>query len=84
LRAGDGRLHPVPRIDEGSAETGPGRSLKNAWVTLTEREAHDVLEALRVWAEETASGRPDPQWHTHVTDADGNELTIAIGSADDG
>ena len=33
----------VPRIDDGSAETGPGRSLKNVWVTLTEREAHDLL-----------------------------------------
>jgi hypothetical protein len=68
----------VPRIDDGSAETGPGRRLSTAWVTLTVEEAHDLLEALKVWAEER-----DLQWHKHITDTDGTELTIAINPRHD-
>jgi len=68
----------MPRIDDGSAETGPGRLLSTAWVTLSVEEAHDLLEALKAWADER-----DPQWHTHITDTAGNELTIAIKPPDD-
>ena len=68
----------MPRIDDGSAETGPGRRLSTAWVTLSVEEAHDLLEALKFWAEEG-----DPQWHTHITDIAGNELTIAISPPGD-
>ena len=69
----------MPKIDDGSADPGPGRPLKSAWVTLTIEEAQQLLDALNVWAEELDAGEPDPGWHTHLTDADGNELTIAIG-----
>jgi hypothetical protein len=72
----------VPRIDDGSADTAPGRSLKSAWITLSTDEAHDLLEALRIWTEEPAGGSPDPNWQTHITDDDGNELTIAVRAAD--
>jgi hypothetical protein len=68
----------MPRIDDGTAENGPGRQLKTAWVTLSAEEAHELYEALRLWGEDAAPGDPDPQWHTHITDEHGNELTIAI------
>jgi hypothetical protein len=47
-------------------------------VTLTADEARDLLAALRFWAEAVAEGSEEPGWHTHITDPDGNELTIAI------
>jgi hypothetical protein len=47
--------------------------------TSTAEEALDLLNSLRVWAEGAAEGSSDPGWHTHITDADGNELTIADG-----
>jgi hypothetical protein len=72
----------VPRIDDGTAENGPGRQLKTAWITLNLEEAHELYEALSLWAEDAAAGDPDPQWHTHITDENGNELTIAIGRTD--
>jgi IstB-like ATP binding protein len=68
----------VPRIDDGSADLGPGRRLKSAWVTLSVPEAQQLLDALTFWAEDLAAAELDPQWHTHLSDADGNELTIAI------
>ena len=68
----------MPTIDDGSAETGPGRRLSIAWITLSVEEAHGLLEALQFWAKER-----DTQWHTHITDAAGNELTIAIDPPDD-
>lgn len=68
----------MPQIDDGSAEAGPGRSLRSVWVTLSADEAHDLLDALQVWAEEATHGDLDPQWHTHIDDDHGNELTIAI------
>jgi hypothetical protein len=52
--------------------------LKVAWVTLTVPEARELLESLRFWEEEVASGELDPGWHTHITDPDGHELTIAV------
>ncbi len=36
------------------------------------------MEAPEVWAEEAAEHRLDPGWHTHVTGAGGNDLTIAV------
>lgn len=65
-------------IDDGSAGSDPGRVLKSAWMTLSIEEAHELLQALQLWAEE-----PDPKWHAHITDTDGNELTIAISTSDD-
>jgi hypothetical protein len=38
------------------------------------------MESLQVWAEAAADGISDPGWHIHITDTDGNELTITIGS----
>jgi hypothetical protein len=52
-------------------------------VTLTVGEARELLEALRLWDEEVAEGASGPGWHTHVTDADGNELTVAVDLAAD-
>jgi hypothetical protein len=68
----------VPRIDDGSAEQGPGRTLKSAWASLSVQEARELLDALRRWSEELAADELDPQWHTHISDVNGNELTIAI------
>jgi hypothetical protein len=69
----------MPIIDDGPTDGPPGRELKSAWVTFSPAEAREVLEALKDWADEIEEGRPDPGWHTHVTDELGNELTIAIG-----
>ena len=77
-----GTLRAVPKIDDGSTEDGPGRPLKNAWVTLGIDEAQELLEALKVWAEDLAAGNLDPGWHTHLSDSAGNELTIAIGAGE--
>jgi hypothetical protein len=65
----------VPRIDDGSVEQGPGRTLKSAWATLSVQEAHELLDALRRWSEELAADELDPQWHTNISDVNGNELT---------
>jgi hypothetical protein len=69
----------MPLIDDGNAPNGPGHQLKTAWVTLNMKEAHELYEALSLWAEDATAGNPDPQWHTHINDKHGNELTIAIG-----
>ena len=73
----------MPQIDDGSAESGPGRRLRSAWVTLGVEEAHGLHAALGLWAADVAAGESDPQWHTHITDSDGNELTIGIASNDE-
>lgn len=70
----------MPRIDDGPADGPPGRPLKSAWVTLSPSEGHDLAASLEVWAEEVTEGNADPGWHTHITDSDGNELTIAISA----
>jgi len=49
-------------IDDGSAASDPGRALKSAWVTLSIEQAHELLQALQLWAEE-----PDPKWHAHIS-----------------
>jgi hypothetical protein len=74
----------VPRIDDGPTDGPLGRRLKAAWVTLTAVEARELLEALRFWDEGVAEGHSDPGWHTHITDSDGNELTIAVEPDPDG
>ena len=68
----------MPRIDAGATDGAPGPAVKTAWVTLTAQEARELLAALQAWAEELADGHVDPDWHTHLTDDDDNELTIAI------
>jgi hypothetical protein len=44
-------------------------------VELTPDEAADLLAALLVRADEDYA---DPGWHTHITDSEGRELTIAV------
>ena len=68
----------MPRLDDGPTDGPPGRPLKTVWATLSKAEAKELLEALQFWADEIADGHPDPGWHAHLTDAEGNELTIAI------
>jgi hypothetical protein len=69
----------MPEMDDGPTDGPPGNKLKTAWIRLTNDEAYELLESLKVWAEEIEEGHPDPGWHTHVTDDAGNELTISIG-----
>jgi hypothetical protein len=71
-------LKAMPRIDDGSTDGPPGRTIKSAWIALTRSEARELLEALTFWAEEVSDGVEDPGWHTHIADQDGHELTIAI------
>ena len=63
----------APRI-----ESDPGQELRAVWVYLDPSEAHELRDALNEWAAEEAR---DLGWHTHVTDAGGRELTLAIGEA---
>ena len=50
-------------------------------VVLSVDEAYDLLLALARWSEDEEAGTADPEWHTHVTDEGGNELTVAIDLA---
>jgi hypothetical protein len=69
----------MPTIDDGPTDGPPGKQLKTAWVHFSVEEAYLVLESLKVWAEEIEEGLAMRGWHMHVTDDDGNELTIAVG-----
>jgi hypothetical protein len=59
-----------PRI-----ESEPGTFLKEVWVYLTPAEAAELLVGLEERANDPT---PDPEWHMHVTDSSGRELTVAI------
>jgi hypothetical protein len=48
------------------------------WVTVSVAEARELLQSLVVWDEEVEAGRLDPEWHMHISDSDGTELTIAV------
>jgi hypothetical protein len=68
----------MPRMDDGVTDGPPGNPLESVWVTLNTREAIELLQALRFWAEDVDTGHEDPGWHTHITDPEGRELTIEI------
>jgi hypothetical protein len=72
----------MPRMDDGPTDGPPGRNLKTVWVTLTEEEAQDLLESLKDREAQVSDGSIRPGWHTHVTDDDGNELTLAVGESE--
>lgn len=78
-RANGGTISAMPAMDDGPTDGPPGNQLKTAWVRLTNDEAYQLLESLKVWAEEIEEGDSDTDWHTHVSDDAGNELTISIG-----
>jgi hypothetical protein len=59
-----------PRI-----ESEPGIEPQEVWVYLTPAEAAELLVALEDRANDPS---PDPEWHTHLTDSAGREVTIAI------
>ena len=58
-------------------ESEPGSALSEVWVYLTPAEAAELLVALEDRANDPS---PDLEWHTHLTDSAGRELTIAIDS----
>lgn len=74
----------MPQIDDGGAHDAPGRQLRTAWVTLSHEEGLELHRALDAWFKETQTEDAEPGWHTHITDADGYELTIAIAPPEDG
>jgi len=61
-----------PRLESES-----GGELQEVWAFLTPAEASELLVALEERANDPS---PDPEWHTHLTDEAGRELTIAIDS----
>jgi RecB family exonuclease len=65
-------------MDDGPTDGPPGRRLPFVSVELSPDEAVELLESLQEWASEGADGRTDPEWHTHLADDAGNELTVAI------
>jgi hypothetical protein len=68
----------MPRIDDGPTDGPPGNELRAASVELSYDEAYELLESLKIWAEEIEQGQPDPRWHTHITDDAGRELTLSV------
>ena len=56
-------------------ESQPGQELREVWVYLTPAEAEELRMALTQRGEEEP---PDPDWHTHITDTSGRELTVAV------
>ena len=68
----------MPEIDDGPTDGPPGKRLRAVWVRLSHTEALQLLESLKVWADELQAGHTDPGWHTHIDDAEGNTLAIAI------
>ncbi len=74
----------MPKIDDGSTDGPAGKDIRTAWVELSAEEAYQLLDALKMWAEETQEGHPDPEWHTHVTDNVGRELTVSISLGEGG
>ena len=56
-------------------ESQPGHELREVWVYLTPAEAEELRVAL---AQRTTEDPPDPDWHTHITDSSGRELTVAV------
>ena len=71
------------QIDDGPTDGPPGNELRRAWVEPTADEAYELLESLKVWAEDVEEGHPDPGWHTHIGSRDATELTISIRLAED-
>lgn len=71
-------MRHMPKMDDGPTDGPPGRDLQTVTVELSADEAYELLESLKVWAEEVAESNVDPGWHTHVADGDGRELTVAI------
>jgi hypothetical protein len=61
-------------------ETEPGQEFREVWVYLTPDEAEELRVALAYRAEEQP---PDPDWHMHITDSNGRELTVAVGDISD-
>lgn len=68
----------MPEIDDGPTDGPPGRRLPTVTVVLSRAEALVLLASLKEWEAELVSAAPDPGWHTHILDDDGNELTIAV------
>ena len=56
-------------------ESEPGSELEEVWAYLTPAEAAELLVALEDRANDPS---PDPDWHVHLTDSSGRELTIAL------
>lgn len=56
-------------------ETAPGQEHPEVWMFLSPREAEEVVAALSAGLREHGE---DPEWHAHVSDRHGQELTLAI------
>jgi len=59
-------------------ETEPGQVVKEAWAYLSEAEARELLAALNEYFSEPQA----PGWHCHITDSEGNELSVGVGEPD--
>ncbi len=56
-------------------ETAPGQEHAEAWLYLSPKETQALLAAI---TQGLAAHEQDPEWHCHITDAQGRELTVAI------
>jgi hypothetical protein len=65
-------------MDSGSTHGPPGDPLTSATIVLSVDEAYQLLLALADWSTDEEAGNADPEWHVHISDEDGNELTVAV------
>jgi hypothetical protein len=56
-------------------ETAPGQEHAETWLYLSPQEAKAVLAAITEGLQEHEA---DPEWHCHITDRQGRELTVTI------
>ena len=49
----------MPKMDDGDTDGPPARALRTVSVELSVEEAYELLESLKVWAEEVAEGNGD-------------------------
>jgi len=56
-------------------ESEPGHEHAEAWLYLSPREAAELVASLQLGIDEFEA---DPEWHCHIADAQGRELTVAI------
>jgi hypothetical protein len=55
-----GMMQLMPKMDDGPTDGPPGRALQTVSVELSADEAYELLESLKMWAEEVAVGNGDP------------------------
>ncbi len=59
-------------------ETATGQEHFEAWLYVSPREAEAIVAALQAGLRQHTD---DPEWHSHITDRQGRELTLTIDAS---